>query len=74
MIIDPFLNNPKTLYFKKFMSNQQNDELLENLFEQEVERSIQKLKELGFKDIQESDLDKDSIAEKVQKQFEDLCQ
>ena len=74
MIIDPFLNNPKTLYFKKFMSNQQNDELLENLFEQEVERSIQKLKEIGFKDIQESDLDKDSIAEKVQKQFEDLCQ
>jgi len=74
MIIDPFLNNPKTLYFKKFMSNQQNDELLENLFEQEVQRSIQKLKEIGFKDIQESDLDKDSIAEKVQKQFEDLCQ
>lgn len=56
------------------MSNQQNDELLENLFEQEVQRSIKKLKELGFKDIQESDLDKDSIAEKVQKQFEDLCQ
>ena len=74
MIIDPFLNNPKTLYFKKFMSNQQNDELLENLFEQEVQRSIQKLKEIGFTDIQESDLDKDSIAEKVQKQFEDLCQ
>ena len=74
MIIDPFLNNPKTLYFKKFMSNQQNDELLENLFEQEVQRSIQKLKEIGFKDIQESDLDKDSIAEKVHKQFEDLCQ
>ena len=56
------------------MSNQQNDELLENLFEQEVQRSIQKLKELGFRDIKESDLDKDSIAEKVQKQFEDLCQ
>lgn len=59
---------------RKIMSNQQNDELLENLFEQEVQRSIKKLKELGFKDIQESDLDKDSIAEKVQKQFEDLCQ
>jgi len=58
----------------KIMSNQQNDELLENLFEQEVQRSIQKLKELGFRDIQESDLDKDFIAEKVQKQFEDLCQ
>ena len=58
----------------KIMSNQQNDEILENLFEQEIQRSIQKLKELGFKDIQESDLDKDSIAKKVQKQFEDLCQ
>ena len=56
------------------MSNQQNDELLENLFEQEIQRSIQKLKELGFKDIQESDLDKDSISIKVQRQFEDLCQ
>ena len=59
---------------RKILSNQQNTELLENLFEQEVQRSIQKLKEIGFKDIQESDLDKDSIAEKVQKQFEDLCQ
>ena len=59
---------------RKILSNQQNTELLENLFEQEVERSIQRLKEIGFKDIQESDLDKDSIAEKVQKQFEDLCQ
>ena len=58
----------------KIMSNQQNDEILENLFEQEVQRSIQKLKELGFRDIKESDLDKDSIAEKVQKQFEDLSQ
>ena len=56
------------------MSNQQNYEILENLFEQEVQRSIQKLKELGFRDIKESDLDKDSIAEKVQKQFEDLSQ
>ena len=56
------------------MSNQQNDEILENLFEQEIQRSIQKLKELGFKDIQESDLDKDSISKKVQRQFEDLCQ
>ncbi len=56
------------------MSNLQNDEILENLYEQEVQRSIQRLKEIGFKDIQESDLDKDSIAEKVRKQFEDLCQ
>jgi len=38
MIIDPFLNNPKTLYYKKFiMSNLQNTEILENLYEQELE-------------------------------------
>jgi len=58
----------------KIMSNQQNDEILENLFEQEIQRSIQKLKELGFKDIQESDLDKESLSKKVKRQFEDLCQ
>tara|TARA_B100000287_G_scaffold433430_1_gene495149 strand:- start:2339 stop:2545 length:207 start_codon:yes stop_codon:yes gene_type:complete len=34
MIIDPFLNNPKTLYFKKFMSHPVNDEILENLFDE----------------------------------------
>ena len=32
MIIDPFLNNPKTLYYKKFiMSNQQNKTIIEQL-------------------------------------------
>jgi len=56
------------------MSNLQNDELLESLYEQEIQRALKKLKEIGFKDIQESDLDKDSIAEKVQKQFEELSQ
>ena len=58
----------------KIMSNLQNDELLESLYEQEIQRALKKLKEIGFKDIQESDLDKDSIAEKVQKQFEELSQ
>jgi len=56
------------------MSNSQNTEVLEFLFEQEVCRSLKKLKEIGFKDIQESDLDKDSIAKKVQIQFEELSQ
>ena len=58
----------------KTMSNLQNDELLEKLFEEEIQRSLKRLKEIGFKDIQESDLDKDSITEKVQKQFEELSE
>jgi len=56
------------------MSNIQNDEILENLYEQEVQRSLKRMKELGGSLIKESDLDHDYIAEKVQKQFEDLCQ
>ena len=56
------------------MSNLQNDEILENLYEQEVQKSLKRMKELGAVDIEESDLDKDYIAEKVQKQFEDLAQ
>ena len=48
MIIDPFLNNPKTLYYKKFMSNQQNNEILENLFEDAKESLIEKGMHLIF--------------------------
>ena len=45
MIIDPFLNNPKTLYYKKFiMSNLQNTEILENLFEDALEQVTRKNK------------------------------
>ena len=56
------------------MSNLQNDEILENLYDQEIERSLKRIKELGGVLMEESDLDHDYIAEKVQKQFEDLCQ
>ena len=56
------------------MSNLQNDEILENLYEQEVKRLLKRMKELGAIGLKESDLDHDYIAQKVQKQFEDLCQ
>ena len=58
----------------KTMSNLQNDEILENLYEQEVQRSLKRIKELGGSLMEESDLDHEYIAEKVRKQFEDLCQ
>ena len=58
----------------KIMSNLQNDEILENLYEQEVQRSLERMKELGGSLMKESDLDHDYIAEKVRKQFEDLAQ
>ena len=48
MIIDPFLNNPKTLYYKKFiMSNLQNTEILERLYEEAYEE-IKENNHLGF--------------------------
>ena len=56
------------------MSNLQNDEILENLYEQEVQRSLERMKELGGSLIKESDLDHEYIAKKVKKQFEDLAQ
>ena len=58
----------------KIMSNLQNDEILENLYEQEVERSMKRIKELGGSLMKESDLDHKYIAEKVRKQFEELSQ
>ena len=58
----------------KIMSNLQNDEILENLYEQEVQRSLERMKELGSIGLTESDLDHEYIAEKVRKQFEDLAQ
>mgnify|MGYP005715061127 CR=1 FL=1 len=58
----------------KTMSNSQNDEILENLYEQEVERSMKRIKELGGSLMEESDLDHEYIAENVRKQFEELSQ
>ena len=70
MIIDPFLNNPKTLYFKKFMSNQQNDELLENLFE-EAKLSLYRR---GMHFIFSKEEIEECAAETARSKFEDLCQ
>ena len=60
MIIDPFLNNPKTLYYKKFMSHLVNDELLENIWEQVQE-------EFPFLPVEEQE----QLAKQM---FEDRCQ
>ena len=68
MIIDPFLNNPKTLYYKKFMSNQQNNEILENLFEDAKESLIEKGMHLIF-----SNEEIEECASKIAKsKFEEL--
>ena len=47
-----------------------NDAILERLYEEEVEESLDRLEKLGFKDITESDLDSKSIEEAVMKKFE----
>ena len=54
------------------MSHPVNDEILERLYEEEVQESLEKLEKLGFKDIKESDLDQDSIKKTVMKRFEEL--
>ena len=54
------------------MSHPVNDEILERLYEEEVQESLEKLEKLGFKDIKESDLDQDSIKKAVMKRFEEL--
>jgi len=38
MIIDPFLNNPKTLYYQKFMTNNYQEESLKAAKRAEIER------------------------------------
>ena len=54
------------------MSHPGNDEILERLYEEEIQESLEKLEKLGFKDIKESDLDQDSIKKAVMKRFEEL--
>ena len=49
-----------------------NDEILERLYEEEVQESLDRLKKLGFKDIKESDLDTESIEKAVRKKFDEL--
>ena len=54
------------------MSHPGNDEILERLYEEEIQKSLENLEKLGFKDIKESDLDQDSIKKTVMKRFEEL--
>ena len=54
------------------MSHPINDEILERLYEEEIQGSLENLEKLGFKDIKESDLDQDSIKKAVMKRFEEL--
>ena len=54
------------------MSHPVNDEILERLYEEEIQESLEKLEKLGFKDIKESDLDQDSVKKAVMKRFEEL--
>jgi len=73
MIIDPFLNNPKTLYFKKFMSHPVNDEILEGLYEEILNDLVFKNLSLGITCIPMANLE-EIAAKEAQKRFEDLSQ
>ena len=56
------------------MSCIQNEMILETIYDEVVEESINNLIKLGFKDITEEDLDQELISQTVQKRFEDMCQ
>ena len=55
------------------MSCIQNEMILETIYDEVVEESLKNLKQIGFKDITEKDLDQELIAQTVQKRFEDMC-
>ena len=79
--MDSFLHNHQSALDSQVEENEinwlfgdpDNDDVLERLYEEEVEESLDKLEKLGFKDITESDLDSKSIEEAVLKKFEDLA-
>ena len=52
----------------------QNEIILENIYDEVVEESINNLLKLGFKGITEEDLDQELLSQTVYKRFEDLCQ
>ncbi len=56
------------------MSVLHHESILETLYDEVVEESINNLIKLGFKGITESDLDQELVSQTVQKRFEDLCQ
>ena len=56
------------------MSCLNNESILETIYDEVVEESINNLIKLGFKDITESDLDQDLLEQTTRQRFEDLCQ
>jgi len=56
------------------MATLQNEIILENIYDEVVEESINNLLKLGFKGITEEDLDQELLSQTVYKRFEDLCQ
>ena len=56
------------------MSCLQNEMILETIYDEVVEESINNLIKLGFKGITYEDLDQELIYKTVQQRFEDLSQ
>ena len=56
------------------MSSLHHEAILETIYDEVVEESINNLIKIGFKDITEEDLDQELISQTVQKRFEDMCQ
>ena len=56
------------------MSCLQNEMILETIYDEVVEESINNLIKLGFKGITEEDLNQELISQTVQQRFEDMCQ
>ena len=72
MIIDPFLNNPKTLYFKKFMS----DSFLHNhqsaLDSQREDDAIKDLEDSGIYPDPDTDIEVGDLVQTTQ-EYDSLC-
>ncbi len=56
------------------MSTLHHEAILESIYDEVVEESINNLIKLGFKGITEADLDQELLSQTVHQRFEDLCQ
>ena len=56
------------------MSVLQHESILETIYDEVVEESLNALIKLGFKGITEEDLDQELISQTVNKRFEERCQ
>ena len=71
MIIDPFLNNPNTLYFKKFMSDlfmHNHQSALDSFME---DKAIQDLEDAGIYPVPDNDAILENLYEEVKDEFPD---